>query len=55
LYGCLIIAGVAFGTASSWGCTVYMLIPLLARWNEYIKTRESLKINEKELASYNIC
>lgn len=29
LYGCLMFAGIGFGTASSWGCTVYMLIPVL--------------------------
>lgn len=27
LYSCLIFAGIGFGTASSWGCTIYMLIP----------------------------
>ena len=29
LYGCLLIASIAFGTAGSWGCTVYMLLPML--------------------------
>ena len=28
LYGCLVFAGIGFGTASSWGCSVYMLLPL---------------------------
>lgn len=29
LYGCLLVASIAFGTAGSWGCTVYMLVPML--------------------------
>ena len=30
LYVFLLAAGLGFGTGSSWGCAVYMLIPLLA-------------------------
>ena len=29
LFAFLLIAGLGFGTGSSWGCAVYMLIPLM--------------------------
>ena len=31
IYGILLIAGLGFGTGSSWGCAVYTLVPLLAK------------------------
>lgn len=40
LFICWLIAGFGFGTASSWGCTVYLLLPILrlSRMNEEAKT-----------------
>lgn len=50
LYICLIFAGIGFGTASSWGCTVYMLIPMFCLTGK--KSKGSLNSYEKEPFTY---
>ena len=41
LYSCLIFAGIAFGTASSWGCTVYIMIPIFSFIDRKLGKKES--------------
>lgn len=38
LFLCWCIAGLGFGTASSWGCTIYLMIPVLAQMGRQRET-----------------
>lgn len=47
LFAFLLIAGLGFGTGSSWGCAVYILIPLMViEGNRYKDEENDLNMME---------
>lgn len=46
LYTFLLAAGLGFGTGSSWGCAVYMLIPIFMEQGNFVGRRRNLNVKD---------